>query len=103
LIWKKKKRLLNLANKGLSKAWLFIIWMLTQLGIIGTLMWFDNFAYNGNHVEWDPYWVVPVQWAVFLILIGVQIVCVALLIFPKEWFVSWAESELDGMKKRNRS
>jgi hypothetical protein len=73
--------------------------MLTQLGLIGTMIWVENFAYNGDHVKWDPYWVVPIQWFVFVFLIGVQVICIALLIFPKDWFVKWADGELNRLKE----
>ncbi len=85
-------------GKGIPKAWLFIGWMLSQLCVIGVMIWFDAFAYDGNHIKWDPTWVVPVQWAVFVVCIGIQIVCVALLIFPKEWFIKWADEEANRIK-----
>ena len=84
----------NEKGKGIPKAWLFIAWMISQLCLIGIMIWVDHFAYRGDHIKWDPYWVVPIQWSLFVFIIGVQVICVALLIFPREWFVRWAEKEI---------
>lgn len=83
----------------LNKAWLFIIWILTLLGLIGIMFWVQHFAYNGDHIAYDPYWVQPLQWGFFIVILGVGIVCVALLIFPDDWFIRDADREIERIKK----
>ena len=85
--------------RGLSKAWLFIIWILSQIGLIGIMFWFEHFAYNGKHDIYDPYWVVPLQWCSFVVVLCIGLVMVALMIFPKDWFVRDAEEELKRLKR----
>ncbi len=80
----------------ITKAHLVITYIFTCLGLVGIMLWIIGFAYYPKHPEWTD-WVVPVQQALFIFCVGLNIVSVMLLIFPREWitdkFISWAENE----------
>jgi len=83
----------------ISKALLVFIWFMCNLASAAIYIWSMLYAYYPKHPSWS-FWVVPLQGLAFAIALIINIACIAILIFPDEWFVNWAEKRLKEIKNR---
>ena len=82
-----------------NKAMLAFVYFITDLILLGILLWVVDYGDSPKHPAWR-WWVVPLQEGLFIFTLIVNIGVVILMIFPTDWFVDWAEMKLKEIKAR---
>lgn len=85
---------------NLNKALLVFVWFMSNLALLGIFIWAMLYAYYPKHPNW-AWWVVPLQETTFVISLVVNIGTIAMMLFPDDWFVSWADKRLQDLKKKD--